>query len=34
MFDLDSINALFGDAVTVTDGSVSVTRADALAAAT
>jgi fructose-bisphosphate aldolase, class II len=33
MFDLDSINALFGDAVTVADGRVTVTRPDALAAA-
>ena len=33
MHDLDSINALFGDAVTVADGRVTVTRPDALAAA-
>src|SRR4051794_11907677 len=33
MFDLDSINALFGDAVTVADGRVTVTRPESLASA-
>jgi fructose-bisphosphate aldolase class II len=33
MFDLDTLNGLFGDAVTVADGRVTVTRPDALAAA-
>ena len=31
MHDLDALNALFGDAVTVRDGALTVTRADALA---
>src|SRR5829696_1562233 len=33
MFDLDTLNGLFGDAVTVTDGQVTVNRPDALACA-
>ena len=31
MHDIDTLNALFGDAVTVTDGRVTVSRPDALA---
>jgi fructose/tagatose bisphosphate aldolase len=33
MYDVDTLNGLFGDAVTVADGRVAVTRPDALAAA-
>src|SRR5215212_5311883 len=31
MFDLDTLNGLFGDAVTVADGRVTVTRPEAIA---
>ena len=31
MFDLDTINGLFGDAVTVADGRVTVSRPEVLA---
>ncbi|HVG24362.1 MAG TPA: aldolase, partial [Thermoanaerobaculia bacterium] len=33
MFDLDTLNGLFGDALTVTDGQVTVNRPDAIASA-
>ena len=34
MHDIDALNVLFGDAVTVTDGKVTVARPEALASPT
>ena len=34
MYDLDTLHGLFGDAVAVTDGRLTVSRPDALATAT